>query len=182
MTRFYTKTGDDGYTSLLGKGRIPKHDPRIEAVGVIDEANAAIAVARTMSLSSQTSVLLLKVQRDLYYVMSELAATSENVSQFRKITADKVKWLEDQIDDVSSQVNIPAEFIIPGDSKGGAAMDLARTIVRRSERHVARLLHSKKFDNPELLHYLNRLSSLCFVLELLENQAAGSNHPTLAKE
>ena len=182
MTRFYTKSGDDGYTSLLGKGRIPKHDPRIETVGVIDEANAAIALARTLSLSSQTSFLLLEVQKDLYHIMSEVAATPENVSHFRKITAERVKWLEDQIDEISSQVNIPAEFIIPGDSKAGAAMDLARTIVRRAERQLAQLLHLKKFDNFELLHYMNRLSSLCFVLELLENQAAGRDSTTLAKK
>jgi cob(I)alamin adenosyltransferase len=181
MTRFYTKTGDDGYTSLLGKGRVSKYSPRIETVGVIDEANAAIALARTLSLSSQTTFILLDVQKDLYYLMSEVAATPENVSHFRKITPERVKWIEDQIDDISSRVKIPGEFIIPGDSKAGAAMDLARTIVRRAERHVAHLQHLKKLENPELLHYMNRLSSLCFVLELFENQVAGSDHATLAK-
>jgi cob(I)alamin adenosyltransferase len=182
MTRFYTKSGDDGYTSLLGKGRAPKHDPQIEAVGLIDEANAAIALARTLSISSGTSSLLLEVQKDLYHMMSEVAATPENVSLFQKIKASRVKWLEDQIDDISSQVSIPSEFIIPGDSKAGAAMDLARTIVRRAERYLAHLLHLKKLENFELLHYMNRLSSLCFVLELLENQAAGIEHTTFAKE
>jgi cob(I)alamin adenosyltransferase len=182
MTRFYTKKGDDGYTILLGKGRVPKYDPRIEALGAVDEANAAIALARTLSFSPQTSSLLMDVQKDLYHLMSEIAATPENVSHFRKINAERVKWLEHQIDEISLQVKIPDEFIIPGDSKAGAALDLARTIVRRAERQIARLLHSRKLENPELLHYMNRLSSLCFVLELLENQAAGSDHTTLAKE
>jgi len=182
MTRFYTKKGDDGNTSLLGKGRAPKYDPRIETIGAIDEANASIALARTMSLNPLTSSILLDVQKDLYHMMSEVAATPENEAHFRKITVERVKWLEDQIDDISLHVKIPDEFIIPGDSKAGAAIDLARTIVRRAERHIARLLHLKKLENPELLHYMNRLSSLCFVLELLENQAAGNNQTTLVKE
>jgi cob(I)alamin adenosyltransferase len=180
MTRFYTKKGDDGYTSLLGEGRAPKYDRRIEAVGTIDEANAAIALARTLSTSSDTPHILLEVQRDLYHLMSEVAASPKNAFHFRVIDAERVGWLEARIDDISAKVVIPDEFIVPGDSTAGAAIDLARTVVRRAERQLARLLHSKKIENPELLHYLNRLSSLCFVLELLENQVAGSIHPTLA--
>ncbi len=182
MTRFYTKKGDDGYTSLLGEGRAPKYDRRIEAVGAIDEANAAIALARTLSISPETSPILLDVQRDLYHIMSEVAATQENASRFRVINAERVSWLESRIDDISSMVVIPDKFIVPGDSTAGAAIDLARTVVRRAERHLARLLHSHKLANRELIHYMNRLSSLCFVLELLENQAAGNVHSTLAIE
>jgi cob(I)alamin adenosyltransferase len=181
MAKFYTKTGDDGYTSLLGQGRAPKYDQRIETVGEIDEANAAIALARTLSKSADTSRILLGVQKDLYHLMSEVAATPENAPKFQSITAEQVVWLESQIEAISSQVTIPNEFIIPGDSSAGAALDLARTIVRRAERHLARLLHSKKLANPEVLHYMNRLSSLCFVLELLEKQVSGSDHLTLAK-
>jgi cob(I)alamin adenosyltransferase len=182
MTRFYTKTGDDGYTSLLGEGRAPKYDRRIETVGVIDEANAAIALARALSKSPETPHILLAVQKDLYHLMSEVAATPENAARFRLITAESVHWLESQIDIISSKVTIPDEFIIPGDSTAGAALDLARTIVRRAERHLARLIHSKMLENLEILHYINRLSSLCFILELLENQAADNLHPTLSKK
>lgn len=182
MTRFYTKKGDDGYTGLLGKGRAPKYDPRIEAIGAIDEANAAIALARTLSMAPQTAELLVSVQRDLYHLMAEVAAEPEHSAQFRKITAERVAWLETSTDDISSQVIIPNEFIIPGDSRAGAAMDLARTIVRRAERHIAHLYHQDKVENPELLRYMNRLSSLCYVLELLENQSAGSKRTSLAKE
>jgi cob(I)alamin adenosyltransferase len=182
MTRFYTKKGDDGYTSLLGKGRAPKYDRRIETVGAIDEANAAIGLARTLSLAPLTSSVLIDVQKDLYHLMSEVSATPDNASRFRKITVERVIWLETQIDDISTRVIVPAEFIIPGDSKAGAAIDMARTIVRRAERHIAGLLHLKKLENRELLRYMNRLSSLCFVLELLENQTAGSSHTSLAKE
>jgi cob(I)alamin adenosyltransferase len=182
MTKFYTKTGDDGYTSQLGKDRVAKYDPRIETIGAIDEANAAIAVARTLCLSSESHAILLHVQKDLYQLMSEVSAPPENAQQFRHINADEVSWLEKQLDKISLQVNIPKEFIIPGDSKAGAAIDLARTIVRRAERHLAYLYHHKKIENANLLHYLNRLSSLCFVLELLENQTSGSLKPSLAKE
>ena len=182
MTRFYTKTGDDGYTSLLGKGRAPKYDQRIETVGAIDEANAAIALARTLSHAPQTSSIFMDVQKDLYHMMSEVSATPDNAFHFREVNEDRVNWLEIQIDDISSKVFIPDEFILPGDSKAGAAIDLARTIVRRAERHITHLIHLKKLENRELLRYMNRLSSLCFVLELLENQIAGNRYTTLAKE
>jgi len=182
MTRFYTKKGDTGYTSQLGKGRVPKYDQRIEAVGAIDEANAAIALARSMSLAPETNNILLVVQRDLYQIMAEVSTTPDNAIRFRTITAERVTWLEAQTDELSPRVIVPDEFIVPGDSKAGAAMDLARSVVRRAERQVAHLWFLKKLDNPELLRYMNRLSSLCFVLELLENQTAGINYPTLAKE
>jgi cob(I)alamin adenosyltransferase len=182
MAKFYTKTGDDGYTSLLGEGRTPKYDQRIETVGVLDEANAVIALARTLSISPDTSFILLNVQKDLYHLMSEVAATPENASKFRVISSERVTWLEAQIDTISLKITIPDEFIIPGDSTAGATLDLARSVVRRAERQLARLFHSKRLENHEILHYINRLSSLCFVLELLENQAAGSIHPTLANK
>jgi cob(I)alamin adenosyltransferase len=182
MTRFYTKTGDDGYTGFLGKDRVPKYDHRIEAIGTIDEANATIALARTSCHSPESSSILLQVQKDLYHLMSEVSASLENSHQFRIINAERVKWLEGQIDQISSKVSLPDGFIIPGDSKAGAAIDLARAIVRRAERHLAYLYHMKLIENADLLHYMNRLSSLCFVLELLENQAAGKQTPSLAKE
>lgn len=180
MNRFYTKKGDDGYTSTLGSGRAAKYDPRIETVGTLDEANAAIGLARSFSRASQTAVILLKVQNDLYHMMSEIAASRDNAVRFRKIDHDRVRWLEDQTDSISSMVTVPEAFIVPGDSQAGAAIDLARAIVRRAERHIARLVHEKKLDNLEILHFINRLSSLCFVLEILENQTAGEN-TTLTK-
>ena len=182
MAKFYTKKGDSGYTSLLGKGRAPKYDQRIETLGAIDEANAVIALARSISKAPQTSSILLVVQRDLYHIMAEVAATPDNAPRFRATNTERVSWLETQTDELSDLVTVPEEFIIPGDSQAGAVIDLARTIVRRAERHIAHLLHLKKLENHELLSYMNRLSSLCFVLELLENQTAGVHRVTLAKE
>jgi cob(I)alamin adenosyltransferase len=182
MTRFYTKKGDDGYTSLLGERRVPKHGRQIDALGTIDEANAALGLARATAQDPQTKSILIVVQRDLYHLMAEIAATPENAVKFREINIERVNWLEGHIEAITRQVPVPNEFIVPGDSLAGATLDLVRTIVRRAERHVAKLLHQKKIKNQHLLAYLNRLSSLCFALELLENQAAGSVKPTLARE
>jgi cob(I)alamin adenosyltransferase len=182
MSQFYTRTGDDGYTGLLGEGRVPKYHPRMEAIGTIDEASAALGVARAGSHLPQVTDILLAVQRDLYHIMAEIAAMPANAQRFRVVQADRVAWLEYQIDALTRQVEIPGEFILPGDSPCGASLALARTTVRRAERRVAELVHTDLLENMALLHYLNRLSSLAFLLELLENQAAGSPGPTIAKE
>lgn len=182
MTEFYTRGGDDGYTGFLGEGRLPKYHARTEAVGEIDEASAALGVARAFSQAEQTGPLLVAVQRDLYAMMAEVAASKENAPRFRKIDAGRVAWLEAQVDGLSETVAMPGEFILPGDTQAGGLLSLARTVVRRAERRVALLLHQGEIENGDLLHYLNRLSSLCFVLELLENQAAGREAPTLAKD
>ncbi len=178
---FYTGTGDQGTTGLLGEGRVSKDDPRMEAVGAVDEATAALGVARAHAQASQTRDLLLAVQRDLYRLMAEVAATPENQARFRGITDEQVRWLEEQIAALEAVVSPPNAFIVPGDSPGGAFLDLARTVVRRAERRVVALWRSGGLENPALAAYLNRLSSLCFVLELLENQTAGVT-TTRAKE
>jgi cob(I)alamin adenosyltransferase len=177
---FFTREGDEGYTGLLGPGRVAKEDPRIEALGTVDEANAALGVARINGRSPESG-LLLQIQRDLYGLMAELAATPENVGRFRVIDAQKVDWLEAQVNVLTERVQIPREFIVPGDTAAGAYLDLARAIIRRAERRVADLHHRGDLANPELLRYLNRLSSFCFVLELRENAFAGNANITLAK-
>jgi cob(I)alamin adenosyltransferase len=182
MEKFYTGTGDDGYTGLLGPGRIPKNHPRTEAIGALDEASAALGVARASCSDDPSSQLVIAVQRDLYHIMAEIAATPENSERFRRINKDRVQWLESSTDALSQAVKMPVEFIVPGDSAAGAAFALARTIVRRAERRLADLWHAGELENEYLLPYLNRLSSLCFVLELQENQQSGSSSPTLAKE
>jgi len=182
MSKLYTSTGDDGYTGLLGEGRVPKYHPRTEAVGVLDESSAAIGLARALSQVETSAELLLEAQRNLYKIMAEISATPENAASFHSITPEIVSKLEEQIDLLSDRIEIPREFIVPGDTQPGAALALARSIVRRAERQVARLLHDHEIDNGEILRYLNRLSSLCFILELIEGQTAGSDKPTLAKQ
>jgi cob(I)alamin adenosyltransferase len=182
MPRFYTAVGDDGYTGLLKEGRVPKNDPIIEAVGAIDEANAALGLARSSCQSPLSKSSILTAQGDLYHAMAEVSASPDNAARFRKVDAERVVWLEAQIETLSTQVQIPNEFIVPGDSFAGAALDLARTVVRRAERHIAGLAHSGVVDNFDLQRYLNRLSSLCFVLELYENQLSGMRAPTFARD
>jgi cob(I)alamin adenosyltransferase len=181
MTSFYTRRGDDGTTGLLGEGRVDKFHPQIEAVGDLDETSAALGLGRALCTQERTRQILLRVQRDLYGLMAEVAATPENASRFRSINAEKVAWLEEQTEELSGRVKVPAEFIVPGDTPAGAALSLGRAVTRRAERRVATLLHEKKIENGELLRYLNRLSSLLFVLELYENTAEGQDKPTLAK-
>ena len=177
---FYTAKGDDGTTGLLGEGRVPKYHVRMEAVGALDEASAALGLARAQCGAAQTAPILLEAQRDLYKLMAEVASTPENAQRFHYIDEVRVKWLEEQTDKLSKVVEMPNEFILPGDTLGGAALSMARAIVRRAERCVVSLFDDDEVANPDLQRYLNRLSSLCFVLELLENQNAGKK-TTLAK-
>lgn len=181
MSPFYTRTGDDGTTSILGAGRLAKHHPRIETIGTLDEASASLGLARAIISSEQTRALLAEVQRDLYALMSELAATPENASRFRVLNQQRVEWLESQTDQVTARVPMPKDFILPGDTPGGAALSLARTVVRRAERHLAALADLGEVENIALLPYLNRLSSLCFALEVEENHRAGKE-TSLAKK
>jgi cob(I)alamin adenosyltransferase len=181
MSPIYTRAGDDGTTGVLGENRLPKYHPRMEALGVLDEASAALGLARAQCDVPQTGNLLKEVQRDLYSIMAEVAATPENVQLFQIMAPRRVQWLESQVDAIVAVAPIPTEFILPGDSLPGAALDLARTIVRRAERRVAELLDKGEIENRVLLLYLNRLSSLCFALEVFENAQAGKP-TTLAKE
>ena len=182
MSDYYTRTGDEGTSGLLGKERVPKDHPRLEALGVIDESNAAFGMARAIIGESQIQEILLTIQRDLYKMMAEVAATPENASRFRAIDMERVSWLEEKTDQISSQIEMPQEFIVPGDTQAGAALDLARVIARRAERRVARLWHIGEIENQEILRYLNRLSSLCFALEIHINQLEGGKPLTLAKD
>jgi cob(I)alamin adenosyltransferase len=181
MSPFYTRKGDDGTTGLLGDGRVPKYHPRMEALGALDESTAALGLARATTIVPATRALLLEVQRDLYKLMAEVAATPKNADQFHAIDALRIGWLEQQADSLSERTEIPAEFILPGETPAGGAISLARAVVRRAERHVAALLDQGEITNGELLRYLNRLSSLCFILELVENQAAGVTTNTAKK-
>jgi cob(I)alamin adenosyltransferase len=180
MPPTYTGSGDDGSTGWLGEGRVPKHHRRIAVCGDVDEASAALGVARALSRAAGVPDVLMMIQRDLYGLMAEVASPPGNAARFRTIDAGRVAWLEETIRNWEAQVSLPAGFILPGDTPNGAAAAVARTVVRRAERGVAELTHAGDLENAHLLRYLNRLSSLCFVLELLENQAGGVAAPTRA--
>jgi cob(I)alamin adenosyltransferase len=176
---FYTRKGDQGYTDLLG-GRVAKYDPQPEAVGTIDEATASIGYARSVAATERTRSILIAVQRDLYLMMAELAFTTDMSQDRYHITQEHLDRIEGETDQLSGEVPLPPHFILPGDTVPGAALDVARTVVRRAERQVVRLYHDEILTNELVLAYLNRLSSLLFILGRFEDQAAGIT-PTRAK-
>jgi len=177
MAKVTTGTGDTGYTGLLGQQRVPKYDPRPETFGTVDEATSALGLARATTADATAREMILHMQRDLYVLMAELATPSENLDAVgMRITPDHVAWLEASEEQLKSEVAIPNKFVIPGDSLDGAALDLARTIIRRAERMVARLLHDGVIANGDVLRYLNRLSDLVFILaRYLEAKAQGGS-------
>ena len=182
MSSFYTRQGDDGFTGILGEGRVAKYDDRPEMVGTLDEASAALGVARSLTRDPRIAELILVIQRDQYHAMAEGAAVPDQAHRFRVIGADRVAWLEAQALEIEQALPPLGGFVVPGDTSAGAVLDLARTIVRRAERHVARMTHEGNLKNPDLLRYLNRLSSLCFLLELRETLASGRDRPTMARQ
>lgn len=181
MPKYYTRRGDDGRTGLLGDERVPKHHPKPNAYGAVDEASAALGLARAFSTSAQVQQVIKNVQLDMYHLMAELAATESRAEKFRMISPEHVDGLETEIEVFGSQVEMPQVFVIPGDTQSSAAFHLARTIVRRAEREVAKLVEHGGLSNPSILPYLNRLSSLCFVLSLYEIKSAGIESPSTTK-
>jgi cob(I)alamin adenosyltransferase len=174
LMRIYTKTGDDGTTGLLGEGRVPKDDLRIEAYGTVDELNAAIGVVRAVGVDYTADVLLAKIQADLFAVGAALADVSPQ-GRFRgAVSADDAKRLESAIDELEVEVAPLAEFILPGGIAPAAQLHLARTVCRRAERAVVRLSRQPGEDVAgSLIIYLNRLSDLLFVLARAVNRRAG---------
>lgn len=179
--KFYTGTGDDGTTGLLGEGRVEKYDTRMETLGTLDELSAVLGLARSLVNSDDLNKRIIALQKKLYELMAEVAASQENAERFHRITADEVNALEEAIDQISKEVETPDGFIVPGANPGSAAIALARTVTRRAERRVAELLDEGKIANREILRYLNRLSSYFFVLELHLTQIA-QQKPTMARE
>jgi cob(I)alamin adenosyltransferase len=181
MATYFTRKGDDGFSGLLREGRTSKSDLVFETLGSIDEASAALGMARSICKTVEAARVI-QIQRDLYGLMGEVASSPDHSSKFRVMDAARVEWLESQTMQAASLVEVPREFIVPGDSPAGAAFDLARTVVRRAERRLVELFQRGDIQNPDILRYINRLSSLCFVLEQLENKAAGVTKTTLASE
>lgn len=181
-SKLYTGRGDDGYTGLLGPGRVPKYDPRPETYGTMDEAQAALGLARALGCAPRHGEILLAVQRDCYGLMAELAAAGDADSPLAgTVTAAHVAQVEHWTAELEAQFELPREFVIPGDSQPGAALHLARTIVRRAERLVARLTHSGLLSNGQVLCYVNRLSALLFAMACLEDRLATGSRPNRAR-
>lgn len=180
QSKLYTRTGDEGYTGVLGRERVPKYDLRPSAYGDVDEATSFLGVAKTLMASAPHRALIQQIQHDLYALMADLATLPEATTRPAWLKGERVDWLEAQTDALEAAIAIPPAFILPGDSQAGAMLDVARAVVRRAERRVARLYHQGELRNNDPLRYLNRLSSLLFVLARHEDRAAGREEFTLA--
>jgi cob(I)alamin adenosyltransferase len=182
LNKWYTATGDDGYTGVLGRERVPKYAERPQAYGTVDEASAVAGLARAQARDARVAEYLLAIQRDLYHLMGDLATLPDAAKRPAWLSPDRLGWLERATDELGAEVDMPRAFIVPGDSLGGATLDVARTVVRRAERLVAKLTHDGELRDDTPLKYLNRLSSLLFVLARIEDKAEGVEHYTLAAE
>jgi cob(I)alamin adenosyltransferase len=177
-----TKTGDQGETSLMYGRRVPKNDPRVEAYGSVDELTAALGLARASCHDKFVTDQVFAVQKELINVMGELSTLPEDRQRYVKdgfqvVDVKMVDRLTEVIVDLEKDKSLyPKDWVIPGANPVSAALDLARTSCRRSERHVAML----KDPNPEILRYLNRLSDLCWLLarqtEKQQNQAKNASN------
>lgn len=172
--RIYTALGDKGQTDLLGE-RVFKDDPRIDILGDLDETTSAIGLGRAQLRRTGSGDVLIGVQRDLYRIMAELAFTDDIRPDTYRFEAERVVWLETTIEDVSSSITLSREFVLPGESVAGAALDVARTVARRAERTAATLSQTGAIGNAEILRYLNRLSSLLFILARAEDLHDGED-------
>jgi cob(I)alamin adenosyltransferase len=173
--RIYTRKGDTGTTGLLfGGDRVSKADPRTDAYGTTDEAVSALGLARaaigaeTDRTEAQLAVLIVRLQRELFVVGAELATHVERRKRLTPgetlVTAEMVTWLEGEIDAIEAGHEMPAEFVLPGETMTGAALDLARSIVRRGERRAVALAEEGGLPGSHVVPYLNRLADLLFVM------------------
>ena len=165
MLKIYTRTGDDGTTGLLYGGRIRKDAPIMQVTGTVDEAQAAMGLARAEAEpGSELDETLTVLERELYVLMAEVttdpASRSKLVAGTTLVTEAMVDALEERIDGLIARVSMPTEFVVPGANRASAALDLSRTIVRRAER----LLVADPIEGSLVGRYLNRLSDLLWAM------------------
>ena len=179
MPRIYTKMGDDGTTGLLYGGRVPKDDAATEAYGTTDEAVAVLGQARAAGADAGFGEEILALQRELFVVGADLATNPAERAKLQPgvslVTAEMTERLERRIDELVGERALPQAFIVPGANAASAALDLARSVIRRAERNVVSLEREGREVNPEVRRYLNRLSDLVFVLA---RRQAGEDEPT----
>jgi cob(I)alamin adenosyltransferase len=169
LTRIYTRGGDAGETSLGDGSRVPKHALRVDAYGTVDEANAAIGLAR-LHADAEIDAMLARIQNDLFDLGADLCTPEEGRrgTGALRIDAAQVARLEREIDAMNETLKPLDSFILPGGTPCGAALHLARTVTRRAERLVVALAAAEKV-NPEAVKYLNRLSDHLFQLSRWAN-------------
>jgi cob(I)alamin adenosyltransferase len=168
--KIYTRTGDHGQTSLFGGARVPKHDPRIESYGTVDELSSHLGVARASWPSSPIDRELHDVQLDLFEIGAHLA--SPGTSRFPGVELARIEALERSIDAMESRLTPLKTFILPGGTLAAAQLHVARTVCRRAERLVV-ALNDESSATVSTIAYLNRVSDYLFVAARLANLEAG---------
>lgn len=176
--KIYTKTGDEGQTSLFDQTRVSKADPRVDAYGDVDETNACLGAARAAGLDADLSAEIQTIQQELFAVGARLADPSTRIAgrvTKAAVTTAQVERMEQLIDRLEAEMPPLRRFILPGGSPAGALLHLARTISRRAERRVVGLGVGPGADavEPIVVIYLNRLSDLLFVMARAANHRAG---------
>lgn len=167
LSKIYTRTGDDGTTGLGDGSRIEKDSLRVEAMGCVDELNAALGILLTEPLPEQIAPTLTQIQHDLFDLGGEIS-----IPGYRLLQAIHIEALEQTLDSLNTQLAPLKEFILPGGTRAAALCHMARTICRRAERTLLSL-HRQQAMNDAALPYLNRLSDLLFVMARYLNHAAG---------
>ena len=172
----YTRAGDDGTTGLYFGGRVAKSSEPVEVNGAVDEAQAALGWARSLSeTGSRLDELLITLERDLWVLMAEVATLPANrhklVAEKSLVTNEMIERLEREIDALSSDIEMPKEFVVPGENRLSAALDVARAVIRRAERVAV----GYPLENSLVTPYLNRLSDLAWTMA---RWAEGPNHRT----
>ena len=167
-------SGDDGTTGLFGHERVLKDSLRPESYGTIDEATSALGIARRSAVEPRTSEIIEDVQRDLYVLMGEIATTTENLDKLpARIGQAEVDKLDACCAEIEAAIRVPNQFVLPGGCLSSAQLDLARTIVRRAERVALPLLREGISENQAIPRYLNRLSTLLYLLARYEDDRKG---------
>ena len=173
--KVYTKFGDKGETSLLYGGRVSKNSVNTEAYGITDEAVSAMGLARALSDNQKVKDVLRDLQRELFTIAAELATDPGKYDLFKEhfapVTQVMVDKLEEIIDSLEEEFEMPKVFVLPGGSPASSAIDMARTIIRTAERRVVAVAESGLLTNELILSYLNRMGDLLFVLARYEDRA-----------
>lgn len=176
LTRIYTKTGDDGTTSLGDMSRTSKNDTRLEAFATVDEANSYIGVALLHITNSDIRKLLLTIQNNMFDIGADLSTPVVDLPKITplRITQEQIDYLENQIDKYNSELEPLRSFILPSGKAAATHLHVARTVVRRAERRAWQAINGfGEGVNPLTAKYLNRLSDLLFVLARYENRETG---------
>ena len=167
-----TKQGDGGKTSLVGGIRVSKADLRVEAYGTIDELNAALGFARSICTNAEVSSWTCDIQKTLFHIGSALATAAESKKGAAPLTAEDVDWLTALVHAIEGKEGILSDWSLPGAQTEAAAFDVARTVCRRAERCIVRLMEdgsAERAPHPQVLPYINRLSDLIWLFgRLLE--------------